>query len=701
MKRFFKYVVVPIVTFSFLFLATVFVLPLLIDVQKYVPEIEEKLSEVTGRSVSIGPDLGLSFFPWLGVSFSDMKLGNPQGFSTDEFLKIESFEARIDLLPLLKKELQFRRFVVGGLEVNLQNREDGSVNWDFSRKGDGGPATASALQSGDWYLPEGVSISLLAVTDGLVNYNDSINQSQHKVADLMLLVNNVNTEGPTGVDLKASVDGKPLEIEGKIASIGNKFGKDPLAIDLGVAFLNSLKGKVKGQITNLQTNLEYDLVLQVAPFSLRELFDVLDVSFPIVTNDPKAFSSLELHIPAKGSREQFAIEKGRATLDETDLDFSLALMDFSQPDLGFSLDIGKLDLNLYMAPDTDEKGRQEKGAEGGQVAYDYRSLDKLTFAGAIRIGELRVGGGTVNDVTAQVSFADGIFEMDPMSFGLYQGQAHSTIAIDFQGQVPKTDIEIQTKDVHSALLLDDLVGTDFLSGTMNADLVLQLSGDSKVAMKKNLNGEGTLLFRDGALTGTDLARTLGGLKDALSASDSTDQRARTDFSELAIDITITKGLIESKEATLISPYINLLVTGTADIVTEQLDLKFEPKVTETTQGQGKKEENSVASMPLEISGSFADLIMNIDAAKFSADEPTMQASAEAQSLVDKKLPSPADEDVKSLVGKPLVNPTVVAQRFGIQTETIDKSQIKNQRQVGSGKVQISPLREEAALYQAQ
>jgi AsmA protein len=150
MKSFFKYGVVSLVTVVFLLIVTVLVLPVLINVQRFVPQVEKKISEVTGRSVSIGPDAGLSFFPWLSVSFSDIKLGNPQGFLSDIFLRMDSFEARIKLLPLLKKEVQISRLAIDGLEINLETREDGKVNWDFGWENHNQMPSSSSSQQGAW-----------------------------------------------------------------------------------------------------------------------------------------------------------------------------------------------------------------------------------------------------------------------------------------------------------------------------------------------------------------------------------------------------------------------------------------------------------------------------------------------------------------------------------------------------------------------
>jgi len=57
----------------------VVLIPKFVDVQKYKPMIEELVTEQTGRSFSMGDDIRLSVFPWVGVSLSDLNLGSPEG----------------------------------------------------------------------------------------------------------------------------------------------------------------------------------------------------------------------------------------------------------------------------------------------------------------------------------------------------------------------------------------------------------------------------------------------------------------------------------------------------------------------------------------------------------------------------------------------------------------------------------------------
>ena len=71
MKRLLKWVLVLGGGLFILVVAALLIVPMFVDVQKYKPEIEKRVSEATGRPFSIGGQLELSLFPWAGLAFSD------------------------------------------------------------------------------------------------------------------------------------------------------------------------------------------------------------------------------------------------------------------------------------------------------------------------------------------------------------------------------------------------------------------------------------------------------------------------------------------------------------------------------------------------------------------------------------------------------------------------------------------------------
>ena len=100
MKKVLKWGAIISVSLIVIVIAALVIISMVVDVNKYKPEIEKLVTDSTQRSFSIGDDLDLTLFPWAGVSLSDIRLGNPSGFTEKEFVTAKSFEVRIKLLPL-------------------------------------------------------------------------------------------------------------------------------------------------------------------------------------------------------------------------------------------------------------------------------------------------------------------------------------------------------------------------------------------------------------------------------------------------------------------------------------------------------------------------------------------------------------------------------------------------------------------------
>ena len=62
-----KWMVLVVGALIVLVIAALVIIPNFVDVQRFKPEIEKRVSEATGRPFTINGDLDLSLFPWAGV----------------------------------------------------------------------------------------------------------------------------------------------------------------------------------------------------------------------------------------------------------------------------------------------------------------------------------------------------------------------------------------------------------------------------------------------------------------------------------------------------------------------------------------------------------------------------------------------------------------------------------------------------------
>jgi uncharacterized protein involved in outer membrane biogenesis len=246
-------------------------------------------------------------------------------------------------------------------------------------------------------------------------------------------------------------------------------------------------------------------------------------------------------------------------------------------------------------------------------------------------------------------------------------------------------ITLQSQGVQAGPMLREFGVRDFLQGALTSDIALEFSGDTLEEMLSSLTGKATVSCLDGALLGVDLLHEMQEPKIAEADSEGDREFPRTDFSELKSVVVVSGGRVEMHEATVTSPALTLLVGGTADLVGRQWNLQVVPGEMPTAE-QG---ERGSPLPPLTVTGTFA--------------EPRFQVASRGQNtdvveLVNEKIPSPVDDDVKNLVGKALIDPAIVAERFHLQPKTIKRSEAKKQIPVGRGKIRINPLREETSVH---
>ena len=67
MNKALKWVSIIVGGLIVLVILVIVITPMFVDIQKYKPVIESKVTEATGRPFTLGGDLDLSLFPWVGV----------------------------------------------------------------------------------------------------------------------------------------------------------------------------------------------------------------------------------------------------------------------------------------------------------------------------------------------------------------------------------------------------------------------------------------------------------------------------------------------------------------------------------------------------------------------------------------------------------------------------------------------------------
>ena len=609
MKKAVKWLSIVVGSLVALVIVALLVIPMFVDVQEYKPEIEKKVSEMTGRTFTINGDLKLSLFPWVGLAFSDLHLGNPPGFQEKDLLSIESFEMKVKLIPLISKHIQVKRFIVEGLRLVLEKNKGGQVNWEGLGKPSPETAPETPDEQGEAFSIEGLTVGEFSVKKGSILWIDGAKGERKEISDVTLQMKDVSLDQPVQFAFSAKLDGNHMELKGKVGPLGKTPDEGNIPLDLTLKTLKTLVVGIKGNIVDLSTRQEFDLAIKISPCSPRKIMSALGGDFPIKTADSEVLKRVALQARVKGNPKRVSVLDGVFELDDSKVTFSVSVKDFSRPDVAFDVNLDQIDLDRYLPSPHKKKPAEKKKKSSSQAPEkrktNYAPLRKLILDGKIHMGALKAHGAKIQDLYLRISSKRGLFKLDPLTFKLYQGNVSSKGAFDVRKNTPKTNIAVQAKGIQVNPLLKDLMDKDFLEGTAQATLNIALTGDEGKMIKKTLNGKGEFLFKDGAIKGIDLAGMVRNTAAAFGLAEKGKKKPRTDFSALHAPFTITKGVVNTKKTTMVSPLIRVLAKGKANLVKETMNFRIEPKFVATLKGQGATEQLSGITVPVLITGSFS------------------------------------------------------------------------------------------------
>lgn len=666
MKKTFKWLGIIAGALVVLVAAAVILIPQFVDVEKYKPQIEQIVTEKTGRPFELNGEIDLSVFPWVGVRLTDLRLGNPQGFDEPDFVSVESFEVRLKLMPLITRNIRVKTFVVEKPRILLEKRKDGTANWENSDGGDKAvksekkePKAAPSESAGK--LPvKSLVVGNFAITDGLVRFTDKAADIDKEIKDINLTLRDLDLTSPVAISFSALVDEIPVSLKGKAGPFGREPGAGDIPLDLTFKAAEQMQVNLAGSVTDAATRQQFDMNLSVAEFSLKKLFSSLDQPFPVQTTDPEALETISLHTRIKGTPQAVSLSEGRLVLDDSEALFTASAKDFSKPDVGFDIRVDRIDLDRYLPPakkeETAGKGEKQKrkktdvkskSAEkvGKPEPIDFEPLRKLVLDGSLSIGRLGAFGAKMQDIVLEVNGKNGVFHADPLKMNLYQGSAVSKAKMDVRKNTPATRVSLDASGIKAGPLLKDTTGKNMIEGTVMSDIDLSMKGQDPVMIKRTLNGGGELVFNDGAVKGIDIAGMVRNAKSGIGLSRKTEEKPRTDFSELRVPFDVTDGVVDTPGAGLKSPLLRVTAAGKANLVNSTLDFRVEPKVVGTLKGQGDTEKRSGIVVPILVTGTFSSPKYRLDLeGMMKSKMPDTESIKKA--IEDKDLGKKTTEDVK-------------------------------------------------------
>jgi len=234
------------------------------DPNKYKPEIVAAVKDKTGRTLAIEGNLGLSFFPSIGISVGRVSLSEPN--SSRIFARVEQAKISLALWPLLSKRVVVDRVTLSGLALDLVQGKGGKTNFG-DLAGSTAPGPKAAPQQGAMRL----DVAGIDIRSSTIAWRDESSGQRYKATIDELKTGRIASGVPGKLSLAARVEAAQPRADYQVRLSGDyrlNFEKQTFAfsgIDLKIS--DAAPGS-KAPPLSLKGDVEFDASPQAVRFTL-------------------------------------------------------------------------------------------------------------------------------------------------------------------------------------------------------------------------------------------------------------------------------------------------------------------------------------------------------------------------------------------------------------------------------------------------
>jgi AsmA protein len=650
MGNFMKFGLIGLGVCLLLFVAAAVVFMAVFDPNDYKDRISRAVRDETGRTLTFDGNIGVTFFPSLGVRLGGLSLSNAEGFGPEPMASVRSALVTVRLLPLLGGKVRFGRLELDRPVLHLGRNEQGRANWD-----DLVGRTPNEPGKGARGKPFDLDVAGVAVTGGELTWDDRRADVRFVLDGLGVTTGAISKGGLFPVKLSMHFDSRHPDARGTVTMEGQssldlterQYGHMNMHAAIRAEGASIPGGKLDGalsfqflaldfnketaQVTGLECSAygatlladgtirgltdglkEASVDLTLKQTDLREVLAALGASFPDAA-DPKALTDV-------GGMARVDFKPGRLALE--DVEFSVdgtrivgkgaVERGAAWPRFTASLDVGDLDLDRYLPPERagDEEAVREQTQSGvlDETVLPGRVIRRLDFGLDAKIAKLTLGRAHFSNVALAAEGADGLVTIDPVFAEAYGGTLKLTGSVDARQGVPVARTRTEVAHLDVAGLARDVTGKDEFAGLVDCNASLSARGERVGDLLGSLGGEFAFKLSDGVFPGVDLiglARSTHSAKDKQGTVEA-EGTGSTRFGSIAGTGNIKDGVATNRDLEVKAPGLRATGHGSVSLVTRQIDYMVRAKLVPTSEGQGgKPSEDLIGVMvPVHVTGTI-------------------------------------------------------------------------------------------------
>jgi AsmA protein len=568
-------------------------------------EVERAVEAGTGRDATIAGDVGVSYWPVLGLRAHDVTLANVEGGRAASFIAADEIDIGVEIRPLFDRQVVVRRLVLQRPQIALEVDAQGATNWRLTPARPSGPAAPPPSSTPSQVDVARTTLREVRISDGEVSFFDARNNSGWVVGD---------------VDVSTALAGlnEPMRLEGSV-----RYADERVELE---AEIGRPGAAMRGELTPVTLNIESELLK--AEFQGQTISGSGEIAGAVRADGPSLRRLVAwMGTPIQGGVgfEAFAVA-GRLQISDGAYSFSNAGFgldsvrgrgDFilsereGRPYLSGRLELFDFDLNPYLsgqappqtastelaesaaAPAAAQRAASADIAEVEQAPAATRAIDvreaptdtPIDFAG------LKAFDADIELVTAVVLVQRMRIESSHSNLVLNQGYLAATMHnLALYGGSGRGRFEIDARDPASTRIVQDMAfdrldARRFLTDAFNfsniegrAELSLNIrtQGRTQSDFLEALHGRSHLEVVSGTLHGVDLGGVSTTIRNALRG-ELIAPEARTPFQGFSATFAISNGVLATDDLSFNTPDLRIPGIGLIDVPNRRLDMRLAPR----------------------------------------------------------------------------------------------------------------------------
>lgn len=654
-------------------------LPFYFDPNDYKDQIAKKVKEDYGRDLALNGDISLSVFPWLGMEVNDASLSNAPGFGNEPFAAIKSAEVRVKLLPLLRRQVEVGDIVLDGVALRLQKNAVGQDNWsDMLEHKKKESETDRDEDKPSEFKIESFEVAAVEIKDSTVLWHNAQTGSRHELknfnfstgrlragASVLMKSNFSLVTGKPAVTSQVSLEGKvkadpkkktyridKFELQAVVASEKMPGGKQPISLTGGVDLdldkqkmvisdlvLEAFTLKVTGQAagSNILDAPAFAGTIKAAGINPRAVMKAMGKDEP-QTTDSSVLKSASFESTFQATSERASLNPIAIKLDDSSMNGSLSVANFSNPAIAFDLKVDEVDVDRYLAPAEKGKAATSSSSKGDSGEVNVETAKDLNLNGSLSVKKLKIMNLRMDNAVLTLRARDGIMVIEPFTANFYQGRINLAGRMDSRGARPSYKINAQTSSINVEQMLTALNGSSKINGTGNLNLNLTTSGLTSEELKRSSNGTMDFNLNNGEIKGINLGQKLRQAYALYKGERYTGNEPQTtQFSRIQGSAQIHNGVLQNDDFDAKSTPFGLDGAGTANFVAETINYLVKVSVADTAGGElGKGLEGLVGkTIPVRLTGNLYDPKWQLDLAGVAQEKIKEEIKKKTDEAKDK------------------------------------------------------------------